>query len=219
VSLGISVIGWTILALAFAPVLLLWLYVGRKHGASSGEFILTAIFTGLPFVAAIAEGAWVEYRWRALCATATTEVKRQVVVEGFYDDGFWSGGWWHIRYGKYGFRFIEWKDKQGQVWRSEGFEDPSGIRNVQIERPTARYEWRNPKFPTPIGHLLKRHEETIVDTQSGEVIARSVTGYRYPTFVDALWRGWFDGAPELCGSLREISGEVLIGIDQKERGK
>jgi hypothetical protein len=214
VSLGISVIGWTILALAAAPVLLLWLYVGGKHGTRSGEFILTAIFTGLPFVAAIVEGAWVEYRWRALCATATTEVKRQVVVEGFYDDGDRDTGWDLLRKGNYGFRFVEWKDKQGRIWRSEGFDDPGGIRTVQIEQATARYEWRNPD-PAPIGHLLERKEELILDTTTGQVIARDVTGYRYPAFADALWRQWFDAVPEICGTGRGIRSEVLIGIDRR----
>jgi hypothetical protein len=218
VFLGISVIGWTILTLAFAPVLLLWLYVGGKHGTRSGEFILTAIFTGLPFVAAIAEGAWVEYRWRALCATATTEVKRQVVVEGFYDDGFWSTGWSHIRNGGLGFRFIEWKNKQGQIWRSEGFDNSGDIRTVKVERPTARYWWQS-SSPISISHLLERREEVILDTMTSEVIAHNVRGYRYPAFADALWRQWFDAAPEICGEQRDIFSETIVGIDRKEPWK
>lgn len=216
--LGLSVLGWAILIAAYVPVALLLTWMKRRYGWRGKTFALTAMLTSIPLVAAIAEAAYVEYNWRALCATAKTEVKRKVVVEGFYDDGFFDGGWATLRGGKNGFRFVEWKDKEGRVWRDEGFTAPK-VTTVQIDKPTARYHWRADRFGTPVGHLLKRSEETIVDVQSGEVIARQVAGARYPAFADRIWRQWFGSSPEACESKRVIWGETLVGIDSKQESK
>lgn len=216
--LGLSFLGWAILIAAFVPVALLLVWIARRFGWRSRVFAVTTLISSIPFVAAIAEPAYVEYNWRTLCASAKTEVKRKVVVEGFYDDGFFYGGWAILKGGKNGFRFVEWKDKEGRTWRTEGFSEPE-LRTVQIEKPTARYHWRTDRFGTPAGHLLKRSEDTIVDVQTGEVIARHVAGARYPAFVDRIWHQWFGSAPEECGSKRVIWGETLVGIDRNEEFK
>ena len=213
--LGISWLGWIILGVAFLPVLILILIVGARLGYRSRRFLAVGLLLTFPFVAAISEAAWVEREWQALCATATTEIKRPVVVEGFYDNGFRTYGWDLLRNGKQGFHYVEWKDKQGRYWHSEGFDEPK-LRTVQIAKPTARYWWNNPPFPVPVSHLIEKREETVVDSDSGEVIARKVTGYRYPSFVDRLWRQWFDGVPDRCEKPGEIYHETLIGVDRAE---
>jgi hypothetical protein len=213
--LGLTWLGWAILIAAYVPVALLLGWLAHRFSWRSTAFGATAIVTAIPFGAAIAEAVYVEYNWRALCATATTEIKRQVVVEGFYDDGFRYSGWNSMRGGKDGFRYVEWKDKQGRIWRSEGFDEPH-LRTVQIDKPTARYHWQMAPFSTPIGHLLKKRDDKIVDSQTGEIIARRVVGYRYPAFVDRFWWQWFDAPPQTCGSGRDIWSETLIGVDRKE---
>jgi hypothetical protein len=213
--LGISIVGWAILAVAYVPVALLLKWLARRFDTRSKTFITTAALTSLPFVAAIGEAAYVESNWRALCATAKTEVKRKVVVEGFYDDGFFNTGWKVLQGGKNGFRFVEWKDREGRIWRTEGFTE-SELRTVQLDKPTARYHWLKPPLPETAGHLLQRHDERVVDSLTGEVIAQHITFGRYPASVDRLWRRWFDNVPEVCGSKRVIWGETLIGIDSRE---
>jgi hypothetical protein len=173
--LGLSFFGWAILIAAYVPVALLLVWMAHRFGWRSKAFALTAMLISIPFVAAIGEAAYVEYNWRALCATAKTEVKRKVVVEGFYDDGFRYAGWAVLRDGKNGFRFVEWKDKEGRVWRDESFTEPK-VTRVRIEKPTARYHWHMAPFSTPVSHLIERRDDTIVDTQTGEVIARHIAG-------------------------------------------
>lgn len=216
--LGISIIGWGILVAAYVPVVLLLRWLARRSGTRSKAFITTAALTSLPFVAAIGEGADVESNWRALCATAKTEVKRKVIVEGFYDDGFWGDSWRYQAGSGSGYRFVEWKDKQGRIWRTEGL-DGTSRQTTQIREPTARYHWQMTPFAVPVGHLLARREESIIDKQTGEVIAHHVAGYRYPGFVDRLWRQWFDDVPEECGTKRVVRGETLVGIDRRENAK
>jgi hypothetical protein len=216
VFLGISVIGWGILVVAFLPVALVLRRLALRSGASSSVFTKTAALTSLPFMAAIGEAAYVDHNWRALCETAKTEVKRKVVVEGFYDDGFFTTGWKILEGGKNGFRFVEWRDKEGRIWRTDGFAE-NELRTVQLDKPIARYHWIKPPLPVTAGHLLQRHDEKVVDTFTGEVIAHHVTFGRFPASVDRLWRRWFDDVPEVCGSKRLIWAETLVGVDRQDR--
>lgn len=210
-SLGLSVIGWILLALVYVPLSagFAWLALRRWRGRTA-LLALIAVVIYVPLVAAVAGAAYVEFRWRALCATAHLEVKRTVVVEGFLDDGFRADGWDVLRNGQHGFRYVEWRDKAGHFWRDEGFNEPTR-RRTQIEAPTARYRWTNPEFASPFGHLIERRESTVVDTQTGEVIARSVMGYRYPALVDQLWSRFMGGGPAICGGGDTMS--ALVGID------
>ena len=114
--------GWIILTVAYLPVAALLAWIGRKHrGFRSSAFAGTAALTSIPFVAAIAEAAYVEHNWRALCATVKTEEKRKVVVPGF-NESRPASGYDNWKQGspkgfQHGFRFIEWTDKQGRFWR------------------------------------------------------------------------------------------------------
>lgn len=216
--LGISFIGWAILIAAYVPVALLLVWMRHRFGWRSKALAVTAVITSLPFVAAVVEAAYVEYNWRALCATAKTEIKKKVVVEGFYDASV-SVNYDHFRQApvgfQHGFRFVEWTDRDGRIWRTEGFNEPE-LKTIQIDRPTARYHWYFAPFATPVGHLLQKRDDKIVDSETGEIVARQVLGYRYPALADRLWRQWFDNAPQICGSRRDIWGDTLIGIDRKE---
>lgn len=218
-TLGLSVIGWAILFVAYLPVAALLAWVGARRGVRSAAFALTFLITAVPFAAAIGEAAYVERNWQALCATATTEVKRRVVVEGFYDDGTRRRNWENFNLlERDGFRFVEWKDAKGDFWRTDGFVKFSegGVRSERVEKPIARYHWTNPSTSTPAGYRIARREESIVDSETGEVIARSILAFRWPSFVDGLWRRWFDSMPSRCGTYRDLVSETLIGIDKME---
>ena len=141
---------------------------------------------------------------------------RKVEVEGFYDDGY-TQYWDDSLTSPERYRFVEWKARDGGIWRTERV-GPGQVRKFQIDKPTARYHWRHPKFPSPYGHLMQRREDTIVDTETGEVIARSVMGYRYPAFIDSLWARFMGGEPSICG-FGSVLSKTLVGIDLKVQEK
>jgi hypothetical protein len=215
--LGISVIGWVLIGLVYVPlsIFIVVLWRGRWR-TKPHEVAALALVAYIPLIAAVAEAVYVDTRFKALCATAGTQIKQKVVVEGFYDDGSRTDGWEiYLRPGDFRFRFVEWKDKQGRIWRSEAVQ-PGEVRRVALERPSARYHWLHPEFASPDGHLMERREQTIVDSMTGEVIARQLTGYRYPPFVDRLWSQFMGSGPEMCGS-GDIYSNTLIGINRKDK--
>ena len=217
--LGISAIGWFLLAIVYVPLSIGCVSFWRKRWRyKPAKAFVMAVVLYVPLVLVVGEAVYVEFHWRALCSTARTEVKRKVVVDGFYDDGFRIQGWHVLQGGENGFSFVEWKDGKGKVWRTEGFNEPA-LRTVQIERPTARYRWNRSPDPTRVGHLLIRREESIVDSETGEVIALHVTGYRSPPLIDQIWRRWFDNVPFECGSKRDIWSETFVSAGRKETTK
>lgn len=214
--LGISMVGWILIGLVYVPVsiALLVLAFGRWR-SKPGKAAVIALLAYAPLVAGLTEALYVDTQFRALCASGGNEVKQRLVVEGFYDDGFRTDAWEiYLRTGETGYRFVEWKDKGGRIWRSERLA-PGEVRRFPLDKPTARYHWRNPEFPSPHGHLMERREETIVDSATGEVVARRLTGYRYPAFVDRLWARSMGGGPEICSS-NDILSKTLVGVDRKE---
>jgi hypothetical protein len=215
--LGLSRVGWALIGVVYVPlsifIVLLWRGRWRKKPQWVAALVLVAY---TPLIAAVAEAVYVDTRFKALCSTAGAQIKRKVVVEGFYDDEFNQDGWEiHLKPGDFEFRFVEWKDKKGRVWRSE-LARPGEVRRLALERPSARYHWRSPEFASADGHLMQRREQTIVDTATGDVIARQLTGYRYPAFIDRLWSQFLGGGPEICGS-GDILFNTLIGIDRKDK--
>jgi hypothetical protein len=215
--LGISVIGWVLIGLVYVPlsIFIVVLWRGRWR-MKPREVAALALVAYIPLIAAVAEAVYVDARFKALCATAGTQIKQKVVVEGFYDDGFLRESWEDtLRLGHSGYRFVEWKDKKGLFWRSE-FVRLGEVRRVPLDRPSARYQWRYPEFPSPDGHLMQRREETVVDTMTGQVIARQLMGYRYPPLVDRIWSQFLGGGPEICGIDASLSN-TFIGIDRKDK--
>ena len=213
--LGISMMGWILIGLVYVPVsIMLLVFAFGRWRSQPGRAAVIALLVYAPLVAAVAEAMYVDTRFKSLCASGGTQIKQQLVVEGFYDDGFRDESWEVSLKHEERYRFIEWKDKAGRIWRSERV-GPGEVRRMPLEKPSARYHWRNPEFPSPYSHLVERREETIVDNATGEVIARRVMGYRYPAFADRLWTQFMGGGPEICSS-NDILSRTLVGIDRKE---
>jgi hypothetical protein len=58
---------------------------------------------------------------------------------------------------------------------------PNGIdawRVVTIDKPTARYQYKTINSHTSVAHQIKRFEDIVFDSQSGEVLGRFVNYYR-----------------------------------------
>jgi hypothetical protein len=213
--LGVSVIGWSLIGLVYVPLsIMLLVFAFGRWRSHRGRAAVVALLVYAPLFAAVAEAAYVDTKFKALCESGRAQIKQQVIVEGFYDDGFSAEAWEDSLKNLERYRFVEWKDKSGKVWRSERA-GPGQVRRVSIAKPTARYHWRNSEFSSPYDHLIDQREETVVDSVTGEVLAHSVTGYRYPAFVDRLWTQFIGSGPEIC-STKQILWETLVGIDQKE---
>lgn len=217
--LGISIVGWALIALIYVPlsivIVVLWRVRWRMRPRMLAVLALAAY---MPLIAAVVEAVYVDRRFKALCAAAGLKIKRVVVVEGYYVTRNF-GSEESLRAGHRGYRFVEWAQKpkgadwddpRREIWRSE-LVAPGEVWRTKIEQPTAQFEYRHPEFPAAHGHLMKRLETSIVDRTSGEVIASHVIGYRYPGFIDRLWGQYLGGGPEMCGLSGTIT-DALRGI-------
>lgn len=214
--LGVSVIGWFLLGLVYVPLgIALAVWTRRRWARDKRAVVAVAAVAMVPLFAMVGEAAYVDWRFRQLCEEAKLTITRKA-VEGFYDDGYRINGWGDTNYALGAYDFVEWRDKEGRNWRTERGEGEKS-RTVRIDKPTARYYWRNQEFETPAGHLLWRREETVLDRATGEVIGKRVTGYRRPPFIDALWLRYFDTPPALCTSPGTLRFEVIPGIREDRR--
>lgn len=237
--LGTSIIGWSLLALVYVPVTIaMAAWIGKRWRTQRHSIVVVGVVLFTSLAAMVIEAAVVDWRFRALCEDVQLKITRRVVVEGFYDDGDFrssgqAGGYDSSTLDRYD--FIEWRDSKGSIWRTERAEaaaltpaprplqplrriwltdqgKEAALRHVQIDRPSARYHWRHQQFPTPIGHLLARNDEFVIDSQTGDVLGSRSAGYRWPPFVDALWLRFFDSPPAMCPIAGSLRAEVLIGI-------
>jgi hypothetical protein len=236
--LGITIIGWVIVGLVYLPIgIALAVWAARRWREQRRSIVTVGVASLLPLAAIVAEAVFVNARFMALCEEVRPKIKRTVVVTGFYDD---SGG--GIGYGHPGgtldrYDFIEWRDKEGRIWRFERAEPATltaaplpgrpdrlvwltaegkeaTVRRVRIDRPTARYHYRSDLLPRPVGYHLRRRDEVVIDSQSGEVIATEGGGYQQPPFIDSLWLRYFD-SHTMCPHTNSLPGDVLIGIHDK----
>jgi hypothetical protein len=215
--LGVSVIGWFLLGLVYVPLgIALAAWTRRRWTHDKRAVVAVAAVAMVPLLAMVGEAAYVDWRFRQLCEEAKLTITRKVVVEGFYDDGYSTNGWGDTNYVLGAYDFVEWRDKEGRNWRTERGEGEKS-RTVRIDKPSARYYWRNQEFKTPAGHLLWRKEETVFDSTTGEVIGKSVVGYRRPPFIEALWLRYFDSPPAMCETPGTLRTEVLIGSRSERR--
>jgi hypothetical protein len=223
--LGISVVGWVLIGLVYVPltVLLRALSRGRwrQHKRAAGA---AAIVVYLPLAAGVAEAVYVDQRFKALCATAGLKINRKVVVEGYFVNAASDLNWDEaVKSERRGFRFVEWSEKPlgtplndptRKYWRADRVA-PGDVRRSAIDAPTARFEYRYARFPSPNGHLIEKREDVIVDRRSGEVIASHVVGYRYRAFIDRIWSQFLDSGPLMCGLNGTIT-DALVGIGKRK---
>jgi hypothetical protein len=181
VPLGIA---YGLLALTFFGVI----HVTRK--TRNRGIVLVAlglIFLLLP----IAEELWIAWHFARACDEAGTLIKRQVKVAGFYDDTRST----HAgpptaqaveSFEKSGFRFLEMKGREKfvRIEKIDGQWKPS-----VLDHPSARYHFKHtdPMNGTPWGHKIGRSGSVVMDTQTGEEIARYTSfGRKPPWFYISL---------------------------------
>jgi hypothetical protein len=58
--------------------------------------------------------------------------------------------------------------------------DMDAWRITKLDKPTARYHYRNVDLLRPVSHQIDRVEDVVVDVQTGDVLGRYVNYYRGP---------------------------------------
>jgi hypothetical protein len=219
--LGISVVGWILVGLVYIPLTVLLKALSR--GRWRQHKWAAAIVVYLPLAAGVAEAVYVDQRFKALCATAGVKINRKVVVEGYFVNAAGDLNWDEaVKSEDRGFRFVEWSEKPlgtplndptRKYWRADRIA-PGDVRRSAIDAPTARFEYRYARFPSPNGHLMEKREDLIIDRSTNEIIASKVIGYRYRPFIDRLWSQFLGSGPLMCGLDGTIT-DALVGIDKK----
>jgi hypothetical protein len=213
--LGITVLGWIIIAVVYLPLLtVLALLTGRASRRSRVILLGLAL---LPLVAVVAEAVYVDGRFQRLCKAGGVQVVRQVATDGYFD-GSSDWGDWPQEFLKTGFRYIEWKDRETGRYRRIARTD-GRVHVSDIAAPTARYRStiQDPAYPTPVAHLILRKEDTVRDMETDQILGRRTIYYRYPTFVDRAWWRFFDSTPSMCPSTAgDLEKAVLVPSGERQ---
>jgi hypothetical protein len=167
-----------------------------------------ALLSIVPPGVAFAEEFWIAWNFHEHCKDAGVYIYRQVEVEGYVDDIHRSSralspvgkrnfdptslANWDRR----GYRFSETVHDDGSVTHLERTAD--GIVATALPHPTARYHYIQPRAHQLIGHGLRTTEDQVVDSLTGEVIAREVVFSRGPNFAEAAWLQYFGPAGKSC---------------------
>ncbi len=204
----ISVIGVFIIlvfyALAAGTLALLWKGLASRRGRREIIGGLAVAALALPWV----DEVWIAWRFSELCKEAGVHVTRKVDVDGFLEDTSRSAG--HVNeqlivdpqaikdFDRAGYRFRESMLYSGKVFHLERVE--SGLQITVLERPVSRYVYKyaDPRQEVPIGLKLEKRETIVVDSQTGEVIARETSFNRYPGWVEGLWIRFLGSGQTIC---------------------
>jgi hypothetical protein len=163
--------------------LIYWGTVRVTRGVRARAAILSAlavIFLILP----VSEELWVARNFRQACDDAGTFINKKVEVEGFYDDTRKT----HAgpptpqaveSFEKSGYRFFEMRgpEKYVRIEKSDGQWKP-----LVLDRPTARYHFKQSHDRTKVLHALRKFEWVITDVQTGAQLARETTYTRGPSW-------------------------------------
>jgi hypothetical protein len=193
--IGIGIIG---IYSAIVGVVLLWPLFRLLRNSRWKLWIVSIV--GLPILAAPwAEEAWIAWHFNEACKDAGVKVYRQVEVDGFYDDTMPSG---YELIARYGYKFMEHRTDDGKVKHIEKFADQWQI--AIVDRPTARYHFKHAYQPTrnnteeSIGWKLLRAGTLVVDSQTNDVVGRSISYIRLPSVADWQWIRFFGGGGHSC---------------------
>jgi hypothetical protein len=189
--------------LAGAVLILTWLFLRRWKYWPAVIFPLAVVAVVLPW----AEEVWIAWRFHNLCKDAGVHVYRKVEANGYYDAT--TTGWSKpevvtdpraiAEYEQSGFRFRERNTSvvghaPGKI--SHLAKDSDGSWRVSvIEKPTARYHYKHSYQPSPnvyeqpMGWGIEKKELIVVDSETGETIARDLGYNRRSSWIQRIWIG------------------------------
>ncbi|MBZ0093185.1 MAG: hypothetical protein ACYC2R_00060 [Burkholderiales bacterium] len=145
---------------------------------------LILLAAAVPFLVAVplADALWIDWKFNALEKNAGLRVTHRLAVDGYYDSKL---QWDEAKLRKSGFRFMEYRDKDGTFRRIELTE--KGSRTFKIPQPTARYHWVAVSDRKPVAYRIDESEDQVVDSLTGAVFGRNIIYSSYPGWVDRLW--------------------------------
>jgi len=211
----IGIVGAGIIAIYSAIVLavLIWPLAKALKKFSWRWYLLGPIAFVL-LAAPWAEEYWIASRFEEVCKDAGVHVYKQVEVDGFVDDlrrsdryGIKTGLWnysqkaladWDAR----GYRFQENMLMDGGVVHLE--RTTEGIEASILESPTARYHYKYAYQPSKYIHAeridwkVEKRGTVVIDSESGEVIARDTWYRRGINFAEGSWRVFFGQVTTTC---------------------
>jgi len=183
---------------------------GRKYMMAPIILIVIA----LPW----ADELWIAYHFNQACDDAGIHVKRQVVVDGFYDatkndntkdefvvieDRFVN------RMKESGFQFKERRTLYNKVRHLEV--QNGKMAQTILDKPTARYHYIKTADHSPIGFRIIKHESIILDREINEILGRDTSYSRYPSWIN-IWHAFLNGhGMTICNSPLHAPVEKRIG--------
>lgn len=214
----IGIVGAGIIAVYSALVLLILVWpLSKLLKRFSWRWMAIGPIAFVLLAAPWAEEYWIAHNFELACKDAGVHVYKQVEVEGFvdatstssrsekvsavpkllYDDAQKLMEW-----DKTGYRFKEYLLADGRVWHVE--RQPDGVYYAVLDLPTARYLYKYAYQPTPykteerIGWKLEKLGTIVVDSETGEIIARDTQYRRTINVAEGSWRLFWGLAQNNC---------------------
>lgn len=212
----IGIVGAGIIAVYSALVLLLLIWpLNKLMKRFSWRWAVVGPIAFVLLAAPWAEEYWIARNFELACKDAGVHVYKKVEVEGFVDDTSSRGLREQVKTGLLhfdqksladwdarGYRFQENMLSDGGVVHLE--RTAQGIEATILERPTARYYYKYAYHPTPytqeerIGWKLEKLGTVVVDSETGEIIARDTKYRRTINVAEGSWRLFWGLAKTTC---------------------
>ncbi|MFM9971978.1 MAG: hypothetical protein ACKVQK_26660 [Burkholderiales bacterium] len=202
---------FSIVPLGIAYGVLLGVYLWLSHQLKSFRVrkvilpVIATVFVVLP----ISEEFWIAWNFGQACNEAGTFINKKVQVDGFYDDTRST----HAgpptaeaieSFDKTGYLFFEMKGRENFV-RIEKVDGKWS--SVVLDQPTAKYHYRS-KTHLPYGHKIVKHESTLIDNQTKDILGLEISYGRYPS--------WFfiglDTPIKICIGKRDVKGMLYENV-------
>jgi hypothetical protein len=172
----------------FGTMFLVWLGKTLRKRWDGAWKLMVPLFA-LLYIGPIAEEPWIAWNFGQSCKKdAGIFVYKTVEVDGFYD----AAAVLPRVYDPLAPQSVEYYEKGGYRYYELGLSQPSGDPNkvVHIEkvegvwtptvldRPTARYHYKELASHLPVSHQVKKFERVVVDQQTQDVLGRYLIYYR-----------------------------------------
>jgi len=178
-----------------------------------------------------AEERDIKTRFAELCKDAGVKIVRKVEVDGFYDDTIPNGlevvsPQGAAVYEKQGFRFYEYRFSRNaygkqilnpelRVVRYEKERDK--WTGTLLKEPLARYHFTRLRYGEAVGYKISATEYAIIDSQTGETVAREIKYTSWPNQVDLWWMSMLGNPARVCPVNRpkRLTDDVFIAMKKK----
>lgn len=196
----ISFIWITIVAILYIVAWWLLSKLAQEFGPGRWRWFVIAPIAAGVLAAPWVDELWISWRFGELCKDAGVHVLRKVEVDGYLDDTFNAhreppSAQAIEEFEKRGYQFYEMRSGDKYVVRKKSVAE---WKTLILDRPTARYHYRQVRDNADAGYQLEATEQVVFDTQANEVIGRRVIYKRYPGWVNRLWIQYLGSGMVMC---------------------